>query len=282
MDVRAAHFFASPLPERLLCFSPAILQSRRCTMDRRDRELPRQSSLPSSLIPHLYSGPQQPRESSTRTTLEDDVVPQSRSVPFHLNPVPQRYPLRAPLSSAPLSDHRRLSDSYERLDIGDSQPSSSRLPQVSSTSMHRALPPPSASSPTRFTRPIYSDPVFHSSSRPAMSSRAQSYTLPPLPSPREFMIQRTSWREGEPGPSSLMQPATRSQEVGRHRRDSGFTSRASPRLDEYSRGHIGYEREASSTEPRRRERERDEHSNSGSGSLFHSGFLHSLSSFEKV
>lgn len=63
--------------------------SPRCfAMDRNDSN--RQSSLPSSLIPHLYTAPQQPRDSSTRTTLDP-------------RPVSPIFPLYTPPDARPIS-----------------------------------------------------------------------------------------------------------------------------------------------------------------------------------
>ncbi|KAF9565742.1 hypothetical protein CPC08DRAFT_815235 [Agrocybe pediades] len=76
-------------------------------MDRDDNSQNRQSSLPSSLIPHLYTAPQQPRDSSTRTTLDrEDINPPVSPVfplytppPYSIRPTPWQEADPGPSSS---------------------------------------------------------------------------------------------------------------------------------------------------------------------------------------
>ena len=146
-------------------------------MDRRDR----QSSLPSSLIPHLYAAP---RDSSTRTTLashsEDN--DQDGSLP-------------------PLPPYIRPS----------SYPDDRQLPPV--LPAYRSLEP--SSNPHRSVSPTYGNQtLFFPSSR----SSPASIFLPSLASlSADIFPRNSSWREGEAGPSSLIHPEQRDYDF-RHRR----------------------------------------------------------------
>jgi hypothetical protein len=145
-------------------------------MDRRDR----QSSLPSSLIPHLYAAP---RDSSTRTTLtshsEDNDQDGSNisSLPL-LPPVP---PYIRPSSS--YADDRRLP------------------PVLPANPSYRSLEPSSNSH--RSVSPTYNNQsLFFPSSR-----SSTSLLLPSLASLSADIFPRSSsWREGEAGPSSFIHP----------------------------------------------------------------------------
>lgn len=187
----------------------ARFQSFNDPMDGHDKHHlpPPQSSLPSSLIPHLYSGPQQPRYSQTRTTLRTEDLPPhdwpDRPTSTHHNPGPR-------LS---LSQHRRLFPSLESTssEIRDKY-SEKRLSEHLSTPLHRASDPP-FSFPQR-----HSSPAFYTSSRPAMSHRNFGHTLPPLIAQKDVPRLQMQWREGEAGPSSLLRPASQDDTLYRHRR----------------------------------------------------------------
>jgi len=172
-------------------------------MDREPHRQQRQSSLPSSLIPHLFSGPQQPRYSQTRTTLQTEDLHSA-----HHTPPPH----------PPPSDHRRQFPPVElrSIDTRDRQ-LERRLPEHASTPLHRVLDPPSL----QYGRPIYSDPVFHSGPQtPMFSSRSHTYSLPPLGT-RHAIPPLETWREGEAGPSSLLRPASVDEAViSRHGRQA--------------------------------------------------------------
>lgn len=152
-------------------------------MDRRDR----QSSLPSSLIPHLYAAP---RDSSTRTTLtshsEDGDQDSSNiaSLP--------------PLLPVPPYIHR---SSYPSI-ADDSR----RLPPVPLVNpIHRSF---FSSNSTRSVGSTYSNPTLFFPS----SLSSHTPVLPSLASLSE------SWREGEAGPSSLIHPGQRDYDSRQDRR----------------------------------------------------------------
>ncbi len=213
-------------------------------MDRHDKKHhppPRQSSLPSSLIPHLYSGPQQARYSQTRTTLRPEGLPHhdwsERSTSTQHSSI---HP--GPSSPLLLGQHRRHFPPFEfsPLETRDRH-SERRLPELSSTPLHRASDPRS-SFPQRHGSPIYSDPVFYSSSRPSMSSRNFGHTLPPLSTQREISLSQTHWREGEAGPSSLLRPVSQEDSPSRHRRGLSHPMHVDQRpFDSNRRGSSGYE-----------------------------------------
>lgn len=151
-------------------------------MDRRDS----QSSLPSSLIPHLYAAP---RDSSTRTTLtshSDDSDRDGSSLPS-LPPIP-RY-IR-PRSSYP-------SFAYDR-----------QLPPVHPAyPSYRSLEP--SSNPHRSVSSSYSNQTLFFPS-PQPSESPTSILLPSLASlSADIFSRNSSWREGEAGPSSLIHPGQR-------------------------------------------------------------------------
>ncbi|KAH6912613.1 hypothetical protein BKA70DRAFT_1530651, partial [Coprinopsis sp. MPI-PUGE-AT-0042] len=151
-------------------------------MDNRDDDS-LSSSLPSSLIPHLYTGPQ---DSSTRTTLSDD-FPRNQTLP----------PLDPRLAP------QRTTSNFDHAD----PPGGGRILAPSPTALmdrpgavitQPTIPLPSSQ---RFGSPIYSDPVFHASRPshiPRQTSFSQSSTAEPFPD--------TAWREGEAGPSSSFGP----------------------------------------------------------------------------
>ncbi|KAF8964399.1 hypothetical protein BDZ97DRAFT_905169 [Flammula alnicola] len=209
-------------------------------MDRNEPE--RQSSLPRSLLPHLYTAPQQPRDSSTRTTLDPD-DPNQLAMHYQQHPVsPVLFPFVPPRQQH-RSSHSFLYDAPP-LDTAGGTPAP--LPDLSR--LTSTIPP------QRFGSPIYSDPLFHSSSRPNMSSRNPSYTFPPPLAPREYMSQRMAWSDGEAGPSSLMHPGSRE---GRNRRGSSLSPRVASHSDAFGRGDTNYEHESGFGDVVRRDAERD-------------------------
>lgn len=170
----------------------------RLRMSRRQKPH-RQSSLPSSLIPHLYDGPQLPRNSSTRTTLpaderlEEESTPEERptppTTPFLLRPIAQ--PLTIPGFHPPPIRERGSSynESHDYL-------AAARLPIPPDLSRR-----PPGSSPPISLPPIHGDPIYYSSPPrvPAFRSPPQNY-----PPPTPFHHSRpVSLREGEAGPSSM-------------------------------------------------------------------------------
>lgn len=221
-------------------------------MDRRENEH-RQSSLPSSLIPHLYTGPQSPREISAGATLttistipplgleQEEIAP--RDIPY-IHPVSPTYPLLPPIvPSMPqvqsAEDSRRNAREYFRYrspepdDAHDSDASAARPPDslvpmirhsVGSSSI------PHGSNRQHFAGPIYSAPVFHPS-RLQITPHVPSYTFPP-PAPREPTLSRGPWREGEAGPSSLLHSGHHDHGVNhRGRRGTSQPARLIPHTD---------------------------------------------------
>lgn len=122
------------------------------------------SSLPESLRRHLYTAPRQPFDTPSHVSI----------------PLP-------PLVAPPDPPHRPLD--RHRL------PSSSSVPlsELAAAPVHQTTIPSQ--------RPIYSDPVFHTS----RSSSLSRIINPPSPEYRseDPFARGRSWREGEAGPSSL-------------------------------------------------------------------------------
>ena len=161
-------------------------------MDRRDR----QSSLPSSLIPHLYAAP---RDSSTRTTLtshseDSDQDGSNISSRPLLPPVP---PHIRPSSYLSILNDRQLP------------------PVLPANPSYRSLEP--SSNPHRSVSPTYNQTLFLPSSR----SSPTSIVLPSLASlSADIFPRNSSWREGEAGPSSLVHPGQRDYDSRHPRGDS--------------------------------------------------------------
>ena len=155
-------------------------------MNRRDR----QSSLPSSLIPHLVyldSAPSAPRDSSTRTTLAShsgdsdhdgsniSSLPLISSIPPHIHP----------------------SSSYPSIDDVRHLP-----PVLPANPNHRSLD--SSSFTHRSVSPTYAGSNQQTQFFPSRPSPT-SVLLPSLASLSADIFPRNlSWREGEAGPSSLI------------------------------------------------------------------------------
>ena len=151
-------------------------------MDRRDS----QSSLPTSLIPHLYAAP---RDTSTTTTLTShpEDSDQERSHISSFPPVPSPSPYTHRSSSYPFfSDDRQLPPLLPANPIRPSLEPYSNL--------HRSV------SPTYTNQTLL----------PSMQSPPTSTTLPSLASlSADIFPRHSSWREGEAGPSSLIHPSQR-------------------------------------------------------------------------
>lgn len=147
-------------------------------MDRRDS----QSSLPSSLIPHLYAAP---RDSSTRTTLTSHSEDSDRDGPT-LSLLP------------PITPYIRRSSSFTADDR--------QLPPVlPANPSHRSLEP--SSNPRHSVSSTYSNQrIFF----PSSQSSSTPVLLPSLASlSADIFPDNISWREGEAGPSSLIHPGQR-------------------------------------------------------------------------
>lgn len=151
-------------------------------MDNRDDDS-LSSSLPSSLIPHLYTGPQ---DSSTRTTLSDE-FPRNQTLP----PLDPRL---APPRAASNFDHAEPPGGGRILAPSPAP----MMDRPGAVITQPTIPLPSSQ---RFGSPIYSDPVFHAS-RPSQILRQASFSQSSLAEPFHTM----AWREGEAGPSSLPGP----------------------------------------------------------------------------
>ncbi|THV00814.1 hypothetical protein K435DRAFT_963784 [Dendrothele bispora CBS 962.96] len=149
-------------------------------MDYRDQR----SSLPTSLIPHLYSAPHPARDSSTRTTLlaqDESDNQQQYDLDYHHHP---EQPAISPFVLRPLPP------------VAPPEPPQSRdydpnYPVTYDESMLRSQ---STSTLTQGP-PIRSDPAYYASS----ARHSQSFEIPP---PFPYSINSVNWREGEPGPSS--------------------------------------------------------------------------------
>ncbi|KAG5729700.1 hypothetical protein E4T56_gene1044 [Termitomyces sp. T112] len=177
-------------------------------MEKGNRGL-RQSSLPSSLIPHLYSRPQHSDISPTTafaTTLpfpsssghgnadftERSEIPSMRTH-FTLPPLSSVDPPRGP--------------NYPNYNIRHSRPGDSYQIRRPVSPVDIPLPLPSHSSSQHYGGPIYSDPQYHASlPNQTYYRRNQSQNHQP-PFLREPEPPRGSWREGEAGPSSFTRTA---------------------------------------------------------------------------
>lgn len=230
-------------------------------MDRTDREHRHQphlqSSLPSSLIPHLYSGPQQPRYSQTRTTLqkEDCPPPHDRLRSCRLSPL---HPAVSPPAPPSFDQHRRqLPPFYLTTSDARDRHLDRSLPDPASTPMHRALDTTAPSSfPQRYGSPIYSDPR---TARPSVApSRGHSSHLPSFTGHRVGSKPQPIWREGEAGPSSHLLPASHDESVANHRLGSRQLLRVDLRSSEsYRRTSPGAEQVPPFQDQSRHMRERD-------------------------
>jgi hypothetical protein len=150
-------------------------------MDRRDS----QSSLPSSLIPHLYAAP---RDSSTRTTLtsHSEDTDQDASSLTLLPPITAYIPSRRSSSYTSITDDRQLP------------------PVLPANPSYRSLEP--SSNPHRSVSPTYRSQTFFF---PSSQSSSTSVLLPSLASLSADFPGNLPWREGEAGPSSLIHPGRR-------------------------------------------------------------------------
>ena len=186
-------------------------------MDRRDR----QSSLPTSLIPHLYAAP---RDSSTRTTLAShpEDSDQDRS---HISSFP-------PVLPDPPHIHR-----------------SSSFPSITDD---RRLPPVLPANP--IYRSLAPSSNLHHSVSPTYSNQTLSFPSPRSPTPtilpslaslsEDIFPRNSSWREGEAGPSSLIHP-------GQHRGYGSRQDRHGPRVISHPNTSFGHG--STSREPHRQD-----------------------------
>ncbi|KAF8073710.1 hypothetical protein FPV67DRAFT_761934 [Lyophyllum atratum] len=193
-------------------------------MERRNREL-RQSSLPSSLIPHLYSRPQQSNTSDTTpfpttlplpapTAVEEEAdfserteLPSMRTS-LTLPPVSSSFITPLP----PVDTHRnphylnyesRLLPSAE-YDLNVRTVSPVDVPALGIVRSMGSLTLPSHVSGQRYASPIYSDPHYHAT-RPERTFHGLNYNYSaPAQQQQEVIHHHSSWREGEAGPSSLV------------------------------------------------------------------------------
>ena len=179
-------------------------------MDRRDR----QSSLPSSLIPHLYAAP---RDSSTRTTLTSH----SDQDGSYISSRPLLPPVQPYIQG---SSHPSISDDRQ-------------LPPVLPANLsYRSLEP--SSNPHRSVSPTYSN---QSHFLPSSRSSPGSILLPSLASlSADIFPRNSSWREGEAGPSSLIHPGQRNYGF-RHRRGASQPARAISPLSTFGYGSTSRE-----------------------------------------
>ncbi|KAF7298962.1 Zn(2)-C6 fungal-type domain-containing protein [Mycena indigotica] len=129
----------------------------------------KESSLPPSLIPHLYDRPQEPQRSPTTSSQEDvDILDSSRK---------SAYPLRPIAPSPHLTDSHRPFPAYE-----------SGAPEHQSSAV---------AGPSSYRGNV---PMSHPSSRlQAPSIYPGAHSLPNLP---PIAPPQVHWREGEAGPSS--------------------------------------------------------------------------------
>ncbi|RDB17989.1 hypothetical protein Hypma_000749 [Hypsizygus marmoreus] len=192
-------------------------------MERRNKEQ-RQSSLPSSLIPHLYTRPQVPESNALSTPAFRTIVPSPASTRVDEDPdAAERTALpsmRSSLTLPPVASsfappflqedtHRARYINYEARPLAPSEqnpnfrtaspidlPSSGIIRSMGSLSLPSNVPG------QQYTSSIYGDPLYHAN-RP--DSMIHGVNTPyALPTPHESVLSRRSWREGEAGPSSLL------------------------------------------------------------------------------
>ncbi|KAK2465321.1 hypothetical protein APHAL10511_002675 [Amanita phalloides] len=173
----------------------------------------RQSSLPSSLIPHLYSRPQLPRGASSEThepiPAISPVERDERTMNESAQPVSALTSVTpAMITSTPVGGHgsARIYSPYGPMDLemhsrGASMGAAGNVPMPGVRRAVESEPMPAGGQ--RYGSPIYSDPIYHIS-RPYLSPRGPGYDASP-PAPKEGIMGPTwrEWQEGEAGPSSV-------------------------------------------------------------------------------
>ncbi|KAF5314918.1 hypothetical protein D9619_007164 [Psilocybe cf. subviscida] len=198
----------------------------------------RQSSLPSSLLPHLYKAPNQPRDSGTRTTIDSD---DEQSDVHQVSPIqfPYAPPRRIYPQTVQAHPHQQQQRPFLPYDL-DQQPVAGATHDVAHQQQF-----------------IYTDSLLPpSSSRPIMpvGRATPAYSYPPLqpPASRQQLpsgtstATRTSWNEGEPGPSSLLHNHQHQHDPRRHRRGESLSPRVPPHIDPFSRRTANYEHDPAS------------------------------------
>ena len=178
-----------------------------------DDETFRQSSLPSSLIPHLYTRPQQlgdmlsgsggtfrppPRPSSPVTSGEVRISDESVGPPSTMALVAPTNPPFVQGRSSPrdYSPYGPMEPNMNRRSTGMTASVNFPMPGVRRAVDTQAMLPGGQ----RYNNPIYSDPSYHVS-RPFIPYRGPGYAPPPY-AQREG-ISRATWQGGEPGPSTV-------------------------------------------------------------------------------
>jgi hypothetical protein len=187
-------------------------------MDNRDKEFP-QSSLPETLIPHLFTGPQASRDSSTRTTLpvagseeeeegirDEQVQPPTPSPPYTLRPIAATSSLVAP--EMPDLPHRRSSRPYSTSydpELFEREEYAREIGQSRSGFVGRPIetsPIPHGSRDLRVDTTSYRYPPAHPRllSPINVSSAVSLYSYPPptVDAPYRPSISSAQWRQHEP------------------------------------------------------------------------------------
>ncbi|KAJ7069726.1 hypothetical protein C8F01DRAFT_1363853 [Mycena amicta] len=150
----------------------------------------KESSLPPSLIPHLYDRPQEPQRSSPTSSSPGAREDVDLSPPFD-STRQSAYPLPPLVSPPAFADPLRPFPAFES---GAHDPASLHAPAAGSSSIPHG-------SAHRYRSPVLSDPIFRTSGRPqAPSMYPGAHSLPNLP---PITPPQAHWREGEAGPSSL-------------------------------------------------------------------------------
>jgi hypothetical protein len=221
----------------------------------------RQSSLPSSLIPHLFTRPHGVDDSDT--TSFGATLPLSASAGINERTSSTERasttlpPMVPSLSANPTRDESRYSPQYSSYgpmsstatDHISNTRASSPAERPDSAAIDRSLTSLSIASGQKYASPIYSDPMYHTSRSQRFSHGSSTYSLPATQDIRSI---HGSWREGEAGPSSLVYPAAR-HEQGRNRGSSQpAAERTLARIEteSYLRRHSEVERGTGSTIPR--------------------------------
>lgn len=215
-----------------------IDEGRLAIMERQRRES-RQSSLPSSLIPHLYTRPQETADDSDTASFGTILPLPASAVTNEGTASTERAssltlpPIVPAFSATSTRDESRHSPRYSSYGSTSPAPTDHILntraqsPPERSDSATIARSLASLSIPPRhgYANPIYSDPIYHTP-RPQTFAHGPSSTYS-LSVPQDIGIHRGGWREGEAGPSSLVYPPARR----RHGRSRGSSQPAERTLE---------------------------------------------------
>lgn len=161
----------------------------------------RQSSLPSSLHSHLFSGPQRRGTTAGAVSPESSLRGEEENDQEAYWDTPYAFPHLPPLRSAPPVPGTLTPAAFDE-SSGSSSSHHGSPPLERQVAQGNVVTPPLTGGPTLApippripTRTVRSDPALYSS----RNVYAAPYTYPPPPPPA---LPPVTWREGEAGPSS--------------------------------------------------------------------------------